>query len=591
MPEAEPPCPDQFPLWADNPSTQDLLGFGEVADPIVEVLKRDRLDPVAVGLIGPWGSGKSTVLSLIESRLTDNTIVVVRTYPWEYDPSLDVKATLIGDVLQTIRERAKAEEGAEDALLNIAKKLAKRVKWAKAVSLVAKTAVTVSIPKWDDVTEIFDLESEKTDSESDPTLAGFRTEFQGFLSAANNVTRVVVLVDDLDRCLPETVVATLEGIKLFLSVPKMAFVIAADEAPVIDAIKDRYKTSDNRAEMSRQYLEKIIQIPVRVPNLGRPSTEAYLALMLIERRLDGEQFGQLVNHVNVRRRAGETSLLDGQPVSLGTDAEGDLALAAELAPILYAQLSGNPRRLKRFLNAYWIRTNIAAARKVALAPAALAKLMVLEELNRDRFKDLISWAADGTLKDRLSKLESEKGASDEAWTNAEMAVWAKQGPALAEVDLLPYLQLAASLSQLTFTGLGLSAELQELLSRLTGQTDTARKAAAKETSARSIEDRQLVVAELVAAIRAQPTRQSALMSSMPVLIGKDEEVAAVVVERLRTLDPSKVEAPTPTWFASLSELPSIKAYLDEVAASERYESDVRDAAQNAAKPPATTAKA
>jgi hypothetical protein len=587
-----PEKPDLFPLWADNPSDQDLLGFGEVADPIVEAVKRDHLDPVAIGLIGPWGSGKSTVLSLIEARLTgDTTIVVVRTYPWEYDPSLDVKATLIGDVLQAIRERAKAEAGAEQALIDIAKKLAKRVKWAKAVSLVAKTAVTVSIPKWEDVTEIFDLDSDTTDSDSDPTLVGFRTEFKAYLDAAKNVSRVVVLVDDLDRCLPDTVVATLEGIKLFLAVPKMAFVVAADEAPVIDAIKERYKESDEKAEMSRQYLEKIIQIPVRVPNLGLASTEAYLALMLIERRLDKDQFRGLVSNVNQRRRAGETDLLEGHALTLGSEAEGDLALAAELAPILYAQLSGNPRRLKRFLNAYWIRTTIAAARNVNLAPAALAKLIVLEELHRPQFKELISWAADGTLKDRLSKLESEKGAGEEPWTNAQLAVWAKQGPALAEVDLLPYLQLAASLSQLTFTGSGLSAQLQELLGRLTGAADSARKSAATETAALMMGDRLLVAAALVTAIRAEPTRQAPLMSSMPVIIGKDDEVAAVVVERLRTIDPAKVEAPTPTWLASLRELPSIKAFLDEVAASDKYDPDVRDGAKNAGTPASGTAKA
>ena len=580
---------DRFPLWPDNPSSQDLLGFGEVADPIVEAVQRDRLDPVAIGLIGPWGSGKSTVLSLIDNRLsTDNSIVVVKTYPWEYDPSLDVKATLIGDVLQVIRGRAEAEAGLEDDLMAAALKLAKRIKWTKAVSLVAKTALTVSIPKWDDVTEIFDLGGDATDSESDPTLVGFREEFADYLVAAKNVTRVVVLVDDLDRCLPESVVATLEGIKLFLSVPKMAFVVAADEAPVIDAIKARYEESDDKGEMSRQYLEKIVQIPVRVPNLGLASTEAYLALMLIERHLDTDQFRGLVSHVGQRRRAGETRLLEGHAITLGSEAQSDLALAAELAPVLYAQLSGNPRRLKRFLNAYWIRTNIAAARHVALEPAALAKLMVLEELHRARFAELIKWAADGVLSDRLAKLESEEGAAVETWTNAELAVWAKHGPALAHVDLLPYLQLAASLSQLTFTGSGLRAELQELLGRLAGPNNAPRKGAASEAATLTVEDRQLIVGELVGIMRAEPNRQSDLMSSMPTLVGKDDEVAAVLVERLRTMDPAKVEASTPVWISGLRPLPSIASYLDEVSGSDAYGADVREGAQT---PPPTPAKA
>ena len=51
----------ETPLWPDNPTAHDLLGFGDIADPIEEALLRERLDPVAVGVFGDWGSGKSTV--------------------------------------------------------------------------------------------------------------------------------------------------------------------------------------------------------------------------------------------------------------------------------------------------------------------------------------------------------------------------------------------------------------------------------------------------------------------------------------------------------------------------------------------------
>jgi ATPase subunit of ABC transporter with duplicated ATPase domains len=83
----------------------------------MDALMRDRLDPVAVGVFGDWGSGKSTVLEIIGSDLapdggdehdsdseTANKIVVVQTRPWEYDP----KATLIDEVLSAVK--AAAEE-------------------------------------------------------------------------------------------------------------------------------------------------------------------------------------------------------------------------------------------------------------------------------------------------------------------------------------------------------------------------------------------------------------------------------------------------------------------------------------------------
>jgi predicted KAP-like P-loop ATPase len=112
--------PAETPLWPDNPTAEDLLGFRDIAEPIMDALMRDRLDPVAVGVFGDWGSGKSTVLEIIGSDLAPdredeggdseaaNKIVVVQTRPWEYDPKVDPKATLIDEVLSAVK--AAAEE-------------------------------------------------------------------------------------------------------------------------------------------------------------------------------------------------------------------------------------------------------------------------------------------------------------------------------------------------------------------------------------------------------------------------------------------------------------------------------------------------
>jgi hypothetical protein len=80
-------------------------------------------------------------------------------------------------------------------------------------------------------------------------------------------------------------------------------------------------------------------------------------------------------------------------------------LAGELAPVLFEKLDGNPRRLKRFLNAFWVRSDIAARRGVALEPRTLAKLMVLERIEEDAFGQLLDWLGAGTLSENLRKLE------------------------------------------------------------------------------------------------------------------------------------------------------------------------------------------
>jgi hypothetical protein len=179
--------------------------------------------------------------------------------------------------------------------------------------------VSPGLPKIDDVIELF---GEEEQSVEEPTLQGFRGEFAALMDDLPEIGRVVVLVDDLDRCLPGTVIATLEAVKLFLSVPKMAFVIAADRRTVSLAIATEYEPSPQAAKMGQQYLEKIVQIPVRVPALGRAESEAYLALLMLERHLaDGATLEPYALHCAERRAAGEADVLEGVPVAeLGGEA-------------------------------------------------------------------------------------------------------------------------------------------------------------------------------------------------------------------------------------------------------------------------------
>jgi hypothetical protein len=432
------------PLWSDNPAPRDLLGFSDIAAPALEALDREKLDPVTVGIVGWWGSGKSTILTVIERELREKGegVVVVETRPWEYDPATDPKATLIAEVLSALQARASEGKSVSDDVKERFAKLAGRVRWSKAIRLAANSALSVSLPTLDELAEIFG----PADDPSDPTLQGFREEFAELLEKLPEIKRVVVVVDDLDRCLPPSVIATLEAIKLFLSVEKMAFVLAYDDRLVTHAIADRYQPSPRALEMAAEYLEKIVQIPVPVPTLGLGDTEAYLALTLLQTHVDDETaYAAVVAHCDERRRAGVTRILDQLPEGAVPDvARDDLQLAEMLAPVLYRELGGNPRRLKRFLNAYWIRDTIAGRRGIKLEPAALAKLMVLEQLYQDEFARLLGWLADGVLGQRLAEIEAGEGGAAKDVPD-KLREWAALRPLLAELDIEPYLRLAASL--------------------------------------------------------------------------------------------------------------------------------------------------
>src|SRR5258708_26018051 len=219
-----------MPLRDDNPSEVDLLGFEDVVDVVESIVTRADLDPVAAGVNAPWGGGKTTVLQLLKRRLdAREDIFCLLVSPWEYDNKTDPTTALIDEVLAGLETkleeartfRHKVMGAVKDAL----KTLRRRVNFAKAVKLAATTALTVTLPGPGALIHLFDTDKQSDDDvPPDPTLQGFRKQFAEIMESEElkPLERVVVLVDDLDRSLPDTVVETLEAIKLFLSVKKMA---------------------------------------------------------------------------------------------------------------------------------------------------------------------------------------------------------------------------------------------------------------------------------------------------------------------------------------------------------------------------------
>ena len=111
----------------------------------------------------------------------------------------------------------------------------------------------------------------------------FRTDFETLINKSKQ-GRIVILIDDLDRCLPRHIIDNLEAIKLFLNVPKTAFVIAADQYIVSNAIKSEYKTliEASKEDMAHDnlgeaYMEKFIQLPYTLPKLSPKEVETYVS--------------------------------------------------------------------------------------------------------------------------------------------------------------------------------------------------------------------------------------------------------------------------------------------------------------------------
>ena len=540
-------------IVADNETSVDLLYYEAIARTVVRLINEKSDEPLTVGVHGDWGAGKSSVLMMVQENFKkDERILCVRFNGWLFQGYEDAKAVLIETIVAELLD----SRSASTKVVDHAKKVLRRVDWMKAARKLSGLAIsaTTGIPHPETLKDLYDIASRLVsksaeeitaadlksvvdqagqylkDAETDTApeqMHAFRDEFEELLRHAD-IDRLVVLVDDLDRCLPETAIETLEAIRLFLFVPKAAFVIAADEGMIEYAVRQHFPdlpVATGPATYARNYLEKLIQVPFRLPSLGYAETRIYITLLLVLNDI-GEESGEFVKLVEFARqvlqRPWKGPGLDRNGVgevlgSVPEPVERALDLAHRIAPILTDGARGNPRQVKRFINTMALRQAIAEERGFGddLNTTVLAKLMLAERFAPDVY-DVIARGAAGTgASEELAVLENtvrsgepaakksrtsktEKSRDEEAvtpplpdWPSLEWAKqWAKIDPALAEYDLRPYLFVTRDRRNVfgAVTSLG---ELDELLAKLTGPPLQVRQATAEVARLPSAEAEQL----------------------------------------------------------------------------------------------------
>ena len=524
-----------IPLFDDNPTTTDRLGFLALVELTVEALTRPDLDPVCVGITGPWGSGKSSIAQQVRDALcAQEDVLVIYVEPWAFDPSTDPKAHLIGDVLNAISERVSQTER-DASFKEKLKGLLGRVRWARAAQLAATTALTAQLPSIDNLAELFGSNDDEVIDE--PSIDGFRDDFAELVNhdQLKELRRVVVVVDDLDRCLSDTVIAVLEAIKLFLSVPKMAFLVAADETAVRNAIAVRYGNEPGAANLAERYLDKIVQIPVRVPVLDRVAIEAYILQLLALgiRGARSDEADTALRECCDALRHEPISTLAERPLE-GVDPEY-VELAQRLAPLLHVGLDGNPRRVKRFLNEMGQREYLARSRGIDVDRAAVAKLMVLEQVHSNEFGRFLGWVRSDELEPRLAAIEDDEDAA------GPLADWHRMPPNIDADTVRRYVLLAASLKGEVVSVHALPEHLRTRASKLMSSDETRRDRARRSISNLVTEDAIHLGRYVAQAIRSQPNLQPDHAESLGRLAQSDEAVADAIAAEIARMPADKVD--------------------------------------------------
>ena len=114
-------------------------------------------------------------------------------------------------------------------------------------------------------------------------VAGFEDKFAEVVQEYAGDQKLVVFIDDLDRCLPENAITVLESLKLFLDKAPCVFVLGTDREAMAEAIRTTYEGAEL---LGRDYLDKIVQVPFAVPvPHGHPLLKFY-------EELDGPQLNE-----------------------------------------------------------------------------------------------------------------------------------------------------------------------------------------------------------------------------------------------------------------------------------------------------------
>ena len=241
-------------LYNDQPirePDEDALNRQPFVDKIAELINnytkanagKNTHDGLVIGLEGPWGSGKTSILNLLEKKLEalDSDYLIKR-----YDSWLTLDRTSIAvEFFKTLEYDAVSGSTAEKSLKYDVKEIAKET-----AHQIGKFGLSFSIPllkikpDWEHVFDDVPLWKQKKDIEE-------------ILSKSKRY--IIYMIDDIDRLRNEDIAFVMQLVKNIADFPKIIYILAYDHDIVNKALN--HTDGDN----GRDFMEKIVQVPIQMP--------------------------------------------------------------------------------------------------------------------------------------------------------------------------------------------------------------------------------------------------------------------------------------------------------------------------------------
>lgn len=312
---------NQMIMLTDNAihnRNEDKFGFDIYANLLADTIRDTDKLPFCIGVFAEWGAGKSSLMNMIKDSLSnsfqiDGSIRTIWFNPWKYDKKEDLWNALIQTILYRI-----IEDNSSNDLTQKAKKLAKSTTWM----LLKKGISTLSSGLFSEKDiEKFKDALVKQDELHYRHINHFEDDFKEVVDLYTNGGKLVVFIDDLDRCLPENAITVLESLKLFIGDAKCVFVLGMDHYVVEAGLNLRF--GDKIKMSGRDYVDKIIQVPFFLPPVP---------------------FERLKESLQVTKTADYSEIIWN---------------------VIEFGLKGNPRKTKRFVNCFYLLNEILRSPSVS----------------------------------------------------------------------------------------------------------------------------------------------------------------------------------------------------------------------------------
>lgn len=291
----------------DSPTVNDKIGFIDYAKVLAQSIN-NSINFTVYGIYGPWGSGKTSLMRMVKSELPNQTNIWFDA--WKYNGKVsifDALCEILGERLEQELKNRESRKKSEE-LINIE---------------CQNKKINYSIKKINNYKQNMSM-------------------IVNYLNSVSN-SKIVIYVDDLDRCNPADAIDFLENLKVFFDVPRISFVIGVNYDILFFEINKRFKNlAKKNKNFTEEYLAKIINIPFFIPMLDQAKIKEYICYNI--------QDANVLKAVEV----------------FSTGVEGNL------------------RTVKRIVNTFIILNEVASIRKVNINPILLAKLLVIQY----RYKDV-----------------------------------------------------------------------------------------------------------------------------------------------------------------------------------------------------------